>query len=117
MGVDYSTTVGYGIVLEGLPSFMDVDDFEPEIDKWLKENKFEHIEFHLCGDWMSGEFVYLFAVKGTVNHVDTRYSEGYVSFDEPTLTPEAGREVVMLCDALGLSWPIDVAWKLIFNVS
>lgn len=119
MGVDYSTTLGYGITIDEIPSFISTeewpDDFE--IEEWLDRNGFYHIEYEKCGNWMSGEHIHLFYLTGTHQRLDWRCDEGVKSFDSPEITPESGIEFKRLCEELGLAWPDSLAWKLIFNVS
>jgi hypothetical protein len=118
MGVDYSATVGWGLVVDEIPSSISPDKYvdEWDVQKWL-EGRYEHIVFRQCGDLMNGEYVNLFALRDTVKTLDYRLEEGYISFDDPGLTAESGFEFRKLCGFLEVPWPDALSWKLIFNVS
>ena len=121
MGVDYSNTVAYGIAIlaEEMPAFISDEKYPDELDvqQWLADNRYEYITCEESGNFMSGETVYLFALKGTISRYNPRFDEGVVSFDTPDISPEAGREFRRLCDMFELPWPDSISWKLTFNVS
>lgn len=119
MGVDYSSTIGYGVTVEEIPAVISTDEYadEPDVLAWLDENGYSLIDFDSCGNFMSGEYIHLFSVKGTTQRVSPMYDEGVVSFDNPEVPALAVQQLFQLCLTLGLPWPSSVGWKLIFNVS
>lgn len=120
MGVDYSATVGWGLALtaEEAKEFISPDYIgEEEARDWLDEHQFEHIQIDCGGNWMSGEFVYLFALRDSISRLDWKFEDGFVSFDHPELFPEAGHEFRRLCMMFNKPWSDSLSWKLVFNVS
>ena len=119
MGVDYSTTLGYGLTIEEekFAKISGIEDYigEEELTDWLSENNYSFIEAETCGNFMSGETYVLFAYKGTVRRVDPRYDDGVKSFENPLFHECEIEEMNLLSLQLGNTKP--VSWKMIFNVS
>lgn len=118
MGVDYSSTIGYGVTVEKIPDVISTDKYadEPDVLEWLDENGYSLLDFDSCGNYMSGQYIYLFSIKGTTQRVRPMYDEGVVSFDDPEVSADAQEQLSRLCETLDIPLS-DVAWKLILNVS
>lgn len=122
MGVDYSTTVGYGIAIDdrylpdALKAIADgewVD--EKHIVLWLQENGFVHIAYDKVGDWMSGPTYIFFHLPRTHIHGGLYDMEGVHKFDNIKLANEESAEFNKLQRLLNLDeWP---TWIVSFNVS
>lgn len=104
----YSATVGYGVAVKH-----DYYSDDVEVEQWLEDNNFRDIAHTLCGDWMSGNYVSLFHLPGTLHGIDWGFSGGFVSFDTPEQLQE--QELQRLCDELRVGHS-SVGWKLVFNV-
>jgi hypothetical protein len=111
MGINYSTTVAYGIAVKS-----DVYVDEEDSAKWFEENGFGLLDFEVAGNLMSGEYVHLYYIKDYHMAADMRESEGVVEFESPSLSYEEAEQLNRMCLLLGQSQD-KIGWKLVFNVS
>jgi hypothetical protein len=124
MGVDFSTTLGYGMAggTEEWPAVIKElgdDQYGPEdyeVIDWLDE-RYPSFGFDISGNHMDGKTFWLFYLKGT-EIVDFNYENmnGLYEFNDIDLSPDQVRDLIGLRDELGLTLD-SIGWKLIFNVN
>ncbi len=126
MGVDYSTTVGYGLygsdkvehVPAALKKHMDNEYLgEEHMTEFLSEHGFDLIECSTIGNWMSGPTFWFFCLKRTYLHFDHYDQDGVHTFETPDLSVQEYVQLGRLRELLG-GTPIDVPkWVVAFNIS
>lgn len=122
MGVDYSTTVGFGIAIDDrdLPQVLkDIAEYvdEEHIIPWLKENGFTRIDYDKIGNWMSGPTYIFFHLPRTLIHGGLYEMEGVHYFDNIEMYPEEEQQFRRLTELLGGTEIDGPRWLVSFNVS
>jgi hypothetical protein len=126
MGVDYSTTVGYGIygsdktehVPAGLKKHMDGNYLgEEHMLEFISENGLDLIEGTTIGNWMSGPTFWFFCLKRTYLHFDHYDQDGVHTFSTPRLSAKENFQLERLRVLLGGTEIDNPQWVVAFNVS
>ena len=120
MGVDFSSSIGYGIAPENdeLPDFFsDEYGIEPDlIDDWLKSRDFKYIKHATCGDSMCGETWELFYLDGTYVKSGTMdFKEFHIKFNTPEVSREARGEFLGFQALTGIRE--ELSWHMFHNIS
>lgn len=122
MGVDFSTSVGYGLAVADDEASEYLKAFEPHEDGQIPEIMdtcgWNLIDYDYCGDWMSGPQVYFFYIKGTENlHFEAAYADSIITeFGEsPVISTDALVQLNEIAEHFGIEGRI--GWKMIANVS
>jgi hypothetical protein len=122
MGVDYSTTIGYGFVFDedDLPNVLEAlgkeDGYvgEEHVEPWLAENGLSLLEYDKVGDWMSGPAYILLCLKENHLRMGVYDRDGVYKMGNPTLSQEQRNQLGRLRYLLGAE---DPQWVVSFNVS
>jgi hypothetical protein len=122
MGVDYSTTVGYGFVFKedelppALKALADGDYLgEEHVQPWLEENGLDLLTTATVGNFMCGETFILLCLEDTYQRFDIYDAEGVHKMSVPLTS---GQEQTQLYKLRGLLDTADLPeWVVAFNIS
>lgn len=124
MGVDYSTTIGYGIVVneDSLPKvlleYADGDWFgEEEGVAFLQAHGLDQIAYDKVGNWMSGPTYVFFHLPRTRTHGNEYELDGIHKFNNIDLSNEESSQFVRLRNLLNMGEDGQPTWIVSFNVS
>jgi len=122
MGVDYSTTVGYGFAFpeDELPKVIkDLADGdylgEEHLAPWLASHGFDLLDAVEVGDHMNGDTSILLYLDKTYLHFGVYDAEGVHKMGKPDLTAEERSQLYRLRKLLGTT--DHPQWIVSFNVS
>lgn len=122
MGVDYSTTIGYGVIVDDdrlpaiLEQYSDGGYFDEEsAAAFFEVEGFSHIEYDRIGNWMNGPTYAFFHLPRTRIRGDMYEIDGVHKFDNADLTGQELREFRILQELLDIDGL--PTWVVSFNVS